>query len=70
MKAERAEQMVASGAWKGGLIEEMIEGVKTNTLGERSSFSLCLLASLVRLLASSVGGGGGCNLAVRMGRKA
>lgn len=33
VKADRAEQTVASGAWKGGLMEEMMEGVKTRTLG-------------------------------------
>jgi len=33
VKAERAEQTVASGAWKGGLMDEMMEGVKTSTLG-------------------------------------
>lgn len=33
VKADRAEQTVASGAWKGGLIEEMMDGVKTRTLG-------------------------------------
>lgn len=33
VKAERAEHTVASGAWNGGLIEEIIEGVKTRTLG-------------------------------------
>lgn len=33
VKAERAEQTVASGAWKGGLMEEMMDGVKTRTLG-------------------------------------
>jgi hypothetical protein len=33
VNAERAEQTVASGAWKGGLMEEMIEGVKTRTFG-------------------------------------
>lgn len=33
VKAERAEHTVASGAWKGGLMDEMMEGVKTRTLG-------------------------------------
>jgi hypothetical protein len=33
VNAERAEQTVASGAWKGGLIEEMMDGVKTRTFG-------------------------------------
>lgn len=33
VKAERAEHTVASGAWKGGLMEDIMEGVKTNTLG-------------------------------------
>jgi hypothetical protein len=33
VKADRAEQTVASGAWKGGLMEEMMDGVKTRTLG-------------------------------------
>lgn len=33
VKADRAEQTVDSGAWKGGLMEEMMEGVKTRTLG-------------------------------------
>lgn len=33
MKADSAEHTVASGAWKGGLMDEMIEGVKTRTFG-------------------------------------
>lgn len=33
MKAERAEHTVASGAWKGGFMDEMTDGVKTSTLG-------------------------------------
>jgi len=33
VKADKAEQTVASGAWKGGLIELIIDGVKTRTLG-------------------------------------
>lgn len=33
VKAERAEETVASGAWKGGLMEDMMDGVKTRTLG-------------------------------------
>jgi hypothetical protein len=33
VKADRAEQTVASGAWKGGLMDDMMEGVKTRTLG-------------------------------------
>lgn len=33
VKAVKAEQTVASGAWKGGLIEDIIDGVKTNTFG-------------------------------------
>lgn len=33
MKADRAEHTVASGAWNGGLMEEMMDGVKTRTLG-------------------------------------
>lgn len=33
VKAERAEQTVASGAWKGGLMDDIIDGVKTSTLG-------------------------------------
>jgi hypothetical protein len=33
VKADKAEHTVASGAWNGGLIDEMIEGVKTRTLG-------------------------------------
>lgn len=33
VKADSAEQTVASGAWKGGFIDDMIEGVKTRTLG-------------------------------------
>ncbi len=33
VKADRAEQTVASGAWNGGLIEEMMDGVKTITFG-------------------------------------
>jgi hypothetical protein len=39
VKAERAEQTVASGAWNGGLIDEMMEGVKTRTLGLGRSLS-------------------------------
>lgn len=33
VKAESAEQTVASGAWKGGFMEEIMDGVKTRTLG-------------------------------------
>lgn len=33
VKAERAAHTVASGAWNGGLIDEMIDGVKTRTFG-------------------------------------
>ena len=33
VNADRAEQMVASGAWKGGLMDDIMEGVKTRTLG-------------------------------------
>jgi hypothetical protein len=33
VKALSAEQTVASGAWKGGLMEEMMDGVKTRTFG-------------------------------------
>lgn len=33
MKADSAEHTVASGAWNGGLMEEMMDGVKTRTLG-------------------------------------
>lgn len=33
VNADRAEQTVASGAWNGGFIEDMIEGVKTRTFG-------------------------------------
>lgn len=33
VNAESAEQTVASGAWNGGLMEEMMDGVKTSTLG-------------------------------------
>jgi hypothetical protein len=33
VKADKAEHTVASGAWNGGLIDEMMEGVKTRTLG-------------------------------------
>lgn len=33
VKALKAEHTVASGAWKGGLMEEMMEGVNTSTLG-------------------------------------
>lgn len=33
VKAVKAEQTVASGAWNGGLMEEMIDGVKTSTFG-------------------------------------
>jgi hypothetical protein len=39
VNAERAEQTVASGAWNGGLMEEMMEGVKTRTLGLGLSLS-------------------------------
>lgn len=39
MKAESAEQTVASGAWKGGLMDEMMDGVKTRTLGIGRSLS-------------------------------
>lgn len=33
VKADRAEHTVASGAWNGGLIEEMMDGVNTSTFG-------------------------------------
>lgn len=33
VKADRAEQTVASGAWKGGFMDDMMEGVKTRTFG-------------------------------------
>jgi hypothetical protein len=33
VNADKAEQTVASGAWKGGLMDEIMEGVKTRTLG-------------------------------------
>lgn len=33
VNADRAEQTVASGAWKGGLMDEIMDGVKTRTLG-------------------------------------
>jgi hypothetical protein len=33
VKADRAEQTVASGAWKGGFMDDVMEGVKTRTLG-------------------------------------
>lgn len=33
VKADSAEHTVASGAWKGGLMDEMMLGVKTRTLG-------------------------------------
>jgi hypothetical protein len=33
VKAESAEHTVASGAWKGGLMDEMMEGVNTRTFG-------------------------------------
>ena len=33
VNADNAEHTVASGAWKGGLMDEIIEGVKTRTLG-------------------------------------
>lgn len=33
VNADRAEHTVASGAWNGGLMDEIMEGVKTSTLG-------------------------------------
>lgn len=33
VKAVSAEQTVASGAWKGGLMEEIMDGVNTRTFG-------------------------------------
>lgn len=33
VKADRAEQTVASGAWNGGFSDEIIDGVKTRTFG-------------------------------------
>lgn len=48
VKAARAEQTVASGAWKGGLMEEMMEGVKTRTFGDGRSLSVAGLRRVVR----------------------
>ena len=45
VNADSAEQTVASGAWKGGLIEDTMDGVNTRTLGvvgDASSSSLWL----------------------------
>lgn len=39
VKAVSAEQTVDSGAWKGGFTDEMIDGVKTSTLGGVGVFS-------------------------------
>lgn len=33
VNAARAEHTVASGAWNGGLMDEMMDGVKTSTFG-------------------------------------
>lgn len=68
MNAERAEHTVASGAWKGGLMEEMIEGVKTSTLGD--GVSVTVLSLSPSLLGVEGGGGGGARRDVRSGRKA
>jgi hypothetical protein len=48
VKAESAEQTVASGAWNGGLMEEMMDGVRTRTLGLGRSLSPGGLSRAVR----------------------
>lgn len=66
MKADRAEHTVDSGAWKGGLMDEMMEGVNTRTLG-----LFAPVCSPLPLPPGCVGGAGrGVKRDVRSGRKA
>lgn len=55
MKAERAEQTVASAAWNGGLMEVMIDGVQTRTLGgeEARLFGLGVVVALLSAAAAA-----------------
>lgn len=76
MKAESAEQTVASGAWNGGLVDAARDGVKTTTFGASAEprFSDGLPPAVVLPLVPVDGelggaGGGDAVMVVSSGRK-